>query len=220
VAFLIVPAAVAYLVLHDLLADAVTFGQMAAPPGQALVAACVAALAPGLPGYAALLLSTYACYARRDARSPLRAALLRAAVAAAGMGMAMQVSPGAGALLALGLAISAADIAGGTRLAARLRRVLPAASELPLVRPLLRTLAASVLMAVPAYLVGVQLPRLVPGGLNAHLPMVAATVTGAAVYFVLQWWWGSPELALIRAGLRPGAAPPGAPASQETKAPW
>jgi len=220
VGFLILPAAVAYLVLRDPLAGAVTFGQMAAPTGRALVAACVAALAAGLLGYSALLLSTYACYARRDARSPLRAALLRAAIAAAGMGMALQVSPGPGALLALGLAISAGDIAGGARLVAHVRRALPAASEQRLARPLLRTLAASVLMAGPAYLVGVQLPRLVPGELDAHLPMVAAAATGAAVYFLLQWWWGSPELALIRAGLRPGGPSPGAPTSRATKAPW
>jgi putative peptidoglycan lipid II flippase len=220
VAFLIVPAAVAYLVLHDLLAGGVTFGQMATPSGRSLVAACVAALALGLLGYSALLLGTYASYARRDARSPLRAALIRAGVGAAGMGIALQVAPGAGALLALGLAISAADIAGGAWLAAHLRRALPAAGEQRLARPLLRTLVASVLMAGPAYLVGVQLPHLLPGRLDAHLSMVAAAATGAAVYFLLQWWWDSPELALIRSGLRPGGSPPGTPARRAARTPW
>jgi hypothetical protein len=101
-------------------------------------------------------------------------------------------------------------------LAARLRRALPAASDRGLVRPLLRTLTASALMAVPAYLVGVQLPALLPGPVDAHLPMVAAAAVGAVVYFLLQRWWGSPELALIRAGLRPD----GAPANRAAKRPW
>lgn len=216
VAFLTVPAAMAFLVLRDPLARAVTFGQMAAPPGQALVAISVAALTPGLVGYAALLLGTHACYARHDARSPFHAALLRAAVAAVGMIVAFQVPAGPAALLALGLTFSAADIAGGGRLVARLRRVLPVGGE-RLGGPLLRTFSAATLMSVPAYLVAEHLPALLPGPLNAQLSMVAAACTGAAVYFLLQWWWRSAELTLIRSGLRPGSVlPPGAAATRPT----
>jgi putative peptidoglycan lipid II flippase len=213
VAFLTVPAAVAYLILRDPLARAVTFGQMAAPPGRALVAVSIAALTPGLIGYAALLLGTHACYARRDARSPFHAALLRAAVAAAGMVVAFQVPAGPAALLALGLTFSAADIAGGARLVARLRRVLPVGGE-RLGGPLARTLTAATLMSAPAYLVADRLPALLPGSFSAQVSMVAATAVGAAVYFLLQWWWRSPELTLIRSGLVPGGSrPPGAPAT-------
>ncbi len=214
VAFLIVPVAVAYAILREPLARAVTFGQMAAAPGQALVAVSVAALAPGVLGYASLLLGTHACYARHDARSPLVAAVQRATVVAVGMLVAFQLPAGTVALLALGLTISVADTAGGACLALRLRRVLPVGGE-RLGRPLFRTLGAAALMAVPAYLVAESLHASLPGPLTAQVSMVASAACGAAVYVLLQWWWRSRELALIRLSVRPApVAPPDVPTSR------
>ncbi|GAA0808007.1 murein biosynthesis integral membrane protein MurJ [Spirilliplanes yamanashiensis] len=204
VALLIVPAAAAYAVLHDPLARAVTFGQMAAPSAQGLVAVSIAALAPGVVGLGALLLGIQGCYARHDARSPLLAAILRATVVAGGMLLAFHLDAGTVALLALGLTISAADIAGGAWLAARLSRALPG-GDAPLGRPLLRTAGAAALMAVPAYAVGEGLYAVLPGPLTGQLAMVAAAGTGAAVYLLLQRWWRSPELALLGQSLRPAA---------------
>jgi putative peptidoglycan lipid II flippase len=95
-----------------------------------------------------------------------------------------------------------ADLAGGTLLAVRLHRALPAGGE-RLVRPLLRTLAAATLMAVPALLLAQRLPAVLPGRWAAQLAMLAAAVVGIGCYLLLQRWWRAPELALLRA-LRPG----------------
>jgi putative peptidoglycan lipid II flippase len=201
VAFLIVPAAVAYLTLSEPIARAVTFGQMATAQGQSLIALSLAALGPGVLGYAALLLGTHACYARQDVRTPFSAAVLRAGVAAVGMTLAFLVPAGGIALLALGLTISTADLVGGSRLVLRLRRVLPMGGGVRLGRPLLHTLGASVLMAVPAYLIAHRLPDLVSGRSSAQVAVVTAAVAGAVVFVLVQWWWRSPELALLGHGL-------------------
>jgi putative peptidoglycan lipid II flippase len=201
VAFIAAPAAVAYAVLSDPIARAVTFGQMATPQGQQLLAVSLAALAPGVFGYAALLLGTSACYARQDARTPFAAALLRAGVAAVGMTLAFMLPVGAGVLLALGLTIAVADFAGGSWLAVHLRRALPSGGE-GLLRPVARSLAAAALMVLPAYLVASELPRLLPDGTAARLGVPAAVLVGAVTFLALQRWWRSPELALFVRGMR------------------
>jgi putative peptidoglycan lipid II flippase len=199
VAFVAVPAGVAFVALAGPIASAVTFGRMATGQGRFLVALSLASLGPAVIGSAALLLATYACYARDDAGAPLRAVLLRAAVAVAGMCAAFLVPGGAAALFTIGLTISVAELVGGSWLAARLRRDLPRGGE-RLVGPLLRTAGASLLMAGPAYLVADQLPALVP--VSGHLMIVVTAVAGAAVFLALQAWWRSPELALLAAGVR------------------
>jgi putative peptidoglycan lipid II flippase len=201
VVFLAAPAAVAYAVLSGPIAGAVTFGQMATPQGQRLLAVSVAALAPGVLGYAALLLGTPACYARQDARTPFTAVLLRAGVAAAGMTVAFVLPAGGAVLLALGLTISVADLAGGSRLALHLRRVLPHEGA-GLGWPVARGLAASALMALPAYVVAHELPRLLPGETGVRLAVPAAAVVGMVTFLALQRWWRSPELALLVRAMR------------------
>jgi putative peptidoglycan lipid II flippase len=199
VAFVAVPAGVAFMVLAGPIAQAVTFGEMATGAGPLLVALSLVSLGPAVIGSAALLLGTYACYARDDARAPLRAVLIRAVVAAIGIGVAFLVPGGAAALFTVGLTISVAELAGGSWLAAHLRRELPRGGA-PLLRPLLRTAAASVLMAVPAYLLAGALHALLPGG--GHLVIVAAVLVGAAVFLFVQVLWRAPELGLLAAGVR------------------
>jgi putative peptidoglycan lipid II flippase len=202
VALVAAPAALALATLAEPIARAVTFGQMATPRGQHLLAMTLYALGPGVVGYAALLLGTYASYARHDVRTPFQAMAARTGVAAVGMAVAFAVPAGAPALFALGLTISVADLAGGALLAVRLHRALPDGGE-RLVRPLLRTLAAATLMAVPALLLAHRLPAVLPGRWAAQLAMLAAAVVGIGCYLLLQRWWRAPELALLRA-LRPG----------------
>nr|WP_240942600.1 lipid II flippase MurJ [Planosporangium thailandense] len=199
-AFLAVPAAVAFVVLAMPIAAAVTFGHMATAQGHVLLAVSIAALGPGIVGGAALVLGTYACYARDDAITPFRAVLLRAGVAAAGMGLAFAVPVGGGTLFVLGLTIAVAEVVGGGWLAVKLRRRLPSGGT-PLLRPLLRTVTASMLMAGPAYLVAVELPALLPAA-SGRIPTVVALVAGAGVFLVVHALWRSPELALLTAGLR------------------
>jgi putative peptidoglycan lipid II flippase len=210
VAFLTVPAAVAFAVLAQPIARAVTFGQMATARGQTLIAPSLASLSPAVVGSAAMVLATYACYARHDANAPLRAVGVQVVVAAAGMTVAFLVPAGATALLTLGLTISLAELTGGWRLAVRLRRELPVRG-VSLLRPLLRSGAAALLMAGPAYLVAGQLPALVATRWNGQIAMLAAAIVGAAVYIGAQRLWRSPELALLRTAVR--ARPHGAAAA-------
>jgi putative peptidoglycan lipid II flippase len=201
VAFVAVPAGVAFTVLAGPIAGAVSFGQMASAQGQSLVSLSLASLGPGVIGAAALLLGTYACYARHDAGAPFQAVLVRAAVAVAGMGLAFVMPTGGWALFTIGLSISAAELVGGAWLAVRLRHALPR-SGASLVRPLVRTGAAAALMAVPAYLLAQRLPALLPARGGAPLAILVTAVTGAVVFVLVQAWWRAPELALLAAGLR------------------
>jgi putative peptidoglycan lipid II flippase len=201
VAFLAVPAGLALVVLAEPIAGAVTFGQMATPQGQALIAVSLASLGPAVLGYAAMLLGTYACYARNDAHTPFWAVLIRTGVVVAGLSLAFGVPAGAAALLALGLTVSAGNLAGGCWLAARLRRALPAQGA-GMLRPFLRTAAAAMLMVVPAYLVARYLPELLPTRWSPQIVMLATAATAATVFLVVQRLWRSPELALLRDGLR------------------
>jgi putative peptidoglycan lipid II flippase len=200
VAFLAIPAGVAFMVLAMPIAAAVSFGRMATGQGHLLLALSIASLGPGIIGGAALMLGTCACYARNDATSPFRAVLIRAGVGAVGMGLAFTVPASAGALFILGLTISVAELVAGFWLAVRLRRQLPS-GRTPLLRPLLRSVAASVLMAGPAYLVAGQIPALLPFG-SGRIAIVVAAATGTAVFVLVHALWRSPELALLTAGLR------------------
>jgi putative peptidoglycan lipid II flippase len=200
VALLVVPPAVAFVVLAQPIAESVTFGQMANPHGQALVAGSLLALGPGVVGFAALLFGTYVCYARRDARTPFRTMAVRTAVASIGMALAFVVPAGGWILIVLGLTVSAADLIGGFLLAERLRRVLPSGTE-SLRHPLLRTLGAAMAMAVPAALLGHYLPELLSTPWDAQLAVLAAISVGGTTYLLAQRWWGSPELALLSSSL-------------------
>ena len=127
--------------------------------------------------------------------------LVRTVLAAGGMALAFAVPAGGAALFALGMGISVAELAGGAWLGARLRRGLPGGGA-SMLRPLLRAAAASALMVVPAYLVATRLPAYLPVPGRGQVAIVAATVTGAAVFLVAQRLWRSPELTLFAGGLR------------------
>ena len=199
--FLTVPAGLAFVALPGPIAAAVTFGQMSNGSGRSLVALSLSALGLGVVGHAALVLGTYGCYARDDTAAPFHAVLVRTVLAAGGMALAFAVPAGGAALFALGMGISVAELAGGAWLGARLRRGLPGGGA-SMLRPLLRAAAASALMVVPAYLVATRLPAYLPVPGRGQVAIVAATVTGAAVFLVAQRLWRSPELTLFAGGLR------------------
>jgi putative peptidoglycan lipid II flippase len=193
IGLLSVPAAMAYAVLAWPLALAVSFGDMASAAGVALIAAALAALAPGVVGDACMLLSTNAAYAREDARSPLHAMLVRTLVTLAGFAVAFSVPAGPAALVALGLGVSLADTAGALHLAWRVRAGLPDGNE-PLAPAAARALGGALLMAVPAWLLATRLP--------VRLGVPAAAVAGIAIYAAAQRLWRSPELATLLGGFR------------------
>jgi putative peptidoglycan lipid II flippase len=212
--FLIVPAAIAYLVLARPLAEAISFGRMASASGITLVAASLAALSLSVLGDSGFLLATYSSYARHDARSPFQSMALRTVLTLSGLLFAFLAVNGTAVLVALGLVMSAADLAAAWYLAGRVRRNLPTTGE-RLTPALRRALGGAALMAGPAYLIAAHLPSWLGGRWTDQLGMLAAVLAGLAIFIGVQRLWRSPELAMLLGGfrqllyLRPASRMPG-----------
>jgi putative peptidoglycan lipid II flippase len=207
--FVAAPAAVAYVALARPLAGAIALGEMATGAGVVLIAAAISTLGPGVLGESGFFLATHGSYARHDARSPLQAMLLRTGMVAVGLLVASLLTDGVAVLVALGLFTSAADLAAACYLGSRLRGGLPGtgARSTP---SLLRSLAASLLMAGPAFLVATHLPGHLGQRWGAQVGMLAAVLTGGVIYLAVQRLWWSPELRALAGGfrrLRPDAEP-------------
>jgi putative peptidoglycan lipid II flippase len=195
---LIVPAAVGCAVLAEPIARAASFGEMATEPAILLVALSLLALAPGILGEAAFVVSTQASYARDDANAPFRSMLVRSGVSLAGMLVAFLYFEGAAMLVTLGLAISTGNLASAVDLGRRVSRGIPT----PILRGLRgsvgRATLGSVLMAGPAYATALVVGRAVSGPLGDVLGVVAAAVVGLVIYAAAQGVCRSPELASLR----------------------
>ncbi|MEA2685905.1 MAG: putative peptidoglycan lipid flippase [Actinomycetota bacterium] len=196
--FLIIPAAAAYVVLAHPLARGVAYGEMRSAAGVALVAASLAGLGAGMVGEAGSVIGTHAAYARGDPWAPLSAMVVRTIVSAVGMTGALLVARGPAVVLVLGLAVSLGNAVGALYLARDLRSQLPAGE--PLTPALLRTVDASVLMIVPAYLAARLFPVAYRGPLSHVLSLVAAGVIGVGTFLFVQRAWHSPELDALRQG--------------------
>jgi putative peptidoglycan lipid II flippase len=198
--FVVAPAAVAFVALCGPLAGAVAFGEMATSEGVRLITASLAVVAPGMVGEAAFLLAVGAAYARRDAESPLRAAMLQALVYVPGMVAAVVLAEGVWVLVVLGLSVTAAQLVSGRWLFHRVMHGLPEGT-VSASRALLRSLAAASIMAIPAGLVAWGWQVDVDSGAGQVVRMTVAVVVGAAVFLGLQWWWRAPEPRQLLAGL-------------------
>ncbi|HSH60323.1 MAG TPA: lipid II flippase MurJ [Acidimicrobiales bacterium] len=189
---LVVPAAMAYAVLAVPLARAASFGQMSTPAGVALVAASLAALAPGVLGEAGFVLATQASYARDDARAPFRSMVIRTAIALSGAVIAFLFARGLVLLVALGAAISVSNLVSAWHLGHPLLE--DGADDSQRLRPaLVRASVGSILMVIPAYVVATQLAG-GSGGWRESLALVAAGLTGGSVFMLIQRLLRSPEL--------------------------
>jgi putative peptidoglycan lipid II flippase len=204
--FLTIPAAVAYLILAVPLARIAAFGEMATAAGVTLLALSLAALAPGVVGESRFLVELQGSYACHDARSPVRSMALCASLALAGTVAALALPAGAGVLLVLGLAYSAGSLAGGAHLARRVHRMLPPSSE-RVTPAILRALAASALMAGPAYLAAAAAAGWVQGRLGTVVQLAVAGGVGAGLYLAVQRLWRSPELGSLIGAMRARAGP-------------
>jgi putative peptidoglycan lipid II flippase len=171
---------------------------MATEPAILLVALSLLALAPGILGEAAFVVSTQASYARDDANAPFRSMIMRSGVSLAGMVVAFLYFEGAAMLVALGLAISTGNLASAVDLGRRVSRGIPT----PILRGLRgsvgRATLGSVLMAGPAYATALVVGRAVDGALGDVLGVVAAAVVGLGIYAAAQAFCRSPELASFR----------------------
>lgn len=199
--FLVVPAAVAYVIFAQPLAESLSFGRMASPSGIALIAASLAAMGLSVLGDSSFIVATHSSYAKRDAVSPFRSMLVRTALTLIGMLLTFLFTNGTGVLVALGLTITTADLAGAWYLASRVKAGLPATGA-RLAPALLRAVAASALMAGPAYLLAIHVPDWLGGWGNDQLGMLAAAVTGLTIFVGVQRLWRSPELDTLLGGFR------------------
>ncbi|MFC5952186.1 murein biosynthesis integral membrane protein MurJ [Pseudonocardia lutea] len=197
--FVAAPAAAVLAVLCEPLALTVSYGRMVADGGDALVAAALLALAPGVVAETAFLVTIYASYARSDTRSPLVSTTLKTATCLALLAVAMTVH-GAAVVAVVGLAVSAAAIAGATHRVSSLLSGLPGGRE-RLVPSALRTLASAVVMAGPLW-VGAHL---LSGATDHRLVLAGTAVTclvGGAAYLGVQCALRAPEAAWLLAALR------------------
>lgn len=209
--FLVVPAAIGYVVLAVPLSNIVAAGQMSSEAGVAMVAGSLSALALGLVGETLFVVSTQAAYARGDAQTPLLSMVLQSVVCAALMVPAFFVD-GQRIVAVLGGAFAAASMVGGIHLSYRVRRGLaPATYRL---RPsLVRTVIASAAMAAVAWsAAGATMGAL--GGASGWVAGTAAgTAAGILVYLGAHRWLGSAELSWLLDGARHrGPVPESSPA--------
>jgi putative peptidoglycan lipid II flippase len=204
--FLVVPAALGYLVLAVPLANVVAAGQMSSAVGVAMVAGSLSALALGLVGETLFVISTQAAYARGDARTPLRSMMLQGVVCAA-LAVPAGFVGGQALVTMLGGAFAVASMVGGVHLSYRVRRGLAPATN-RLWPSVVRTAFASLAMAAVAMSVAsVSMATL--GGTSGWLTASAAgTLAGAAVYLKVHRSFGSAELTWLLDGARGDRAVP------------
>jgi peptidoglycan biosynthesis protein MviN/MurJ (putative lipid II flippase) len=206
--FLVLPAAVAYAVLATPLAGAIAFGRFGAPGGVHLVAASLAGLAPGIAGETLFMVTTYACYARKDTTTPLRGMVIQTIVCAAGIAVALSLHVHGPVLLtALGLGMSVGSIIAALYLAYQLRRALPPGGEHALL-PFLVTIACSAAMVVPARETASMVATHWDTAVGHAAAMLAAAAVGAGIYFGLQGSLRAPQLEWVAGALLPGRRRP------------
>lgn len=194
--FLAVPAAAGYLAIAGPIAHAVAVGGFGTDAGTALIATALGTLAVGIGGETAFLVATYACYAREDTRTPMRAMLLQLGVCLAGASLAPAMD-GPAVLAVLGLSMSAGALISAGYLIVTLLRGIGGGTE-PLGRPVLRILGVAVLMALPAHLVA----GFVADRAGAVAGVAAAALLGAAIYVGVQAALRAPEMTWVTDAVR------------------
>jgi putative peptidoglycan lipid II flippase len=199
--FFAVPAAVAYAVLGQPIAGMMGFGAFGAAGGRELIAAALRGLAPAIIGEALFLVTSYACYARKETGYPLRGMVIQATVCASGIVAAAVSLRGTALLTGLGLAFSVGSGVAAVYLVHHLMKGLPRGGE-PAMSPLLRSVACSLVMAGPALATADGVAKLLPGSAGRVAAMLTATLVGAGIYFVAQAALRAPQMDWLAGGLR------------------
>jgi putative peptidoglycan lipid II flippase len=197
--FATIPAATGYLVLAEPLAQAISVGRMNSGHGAQLIAASLAVGAAGIVGQTVFMIATYACYARKDTRSPLRSMALQAGVCLSLLGAALGVH-GTAILAVVGAAYSLSSIASAVHLHVRLRRRL-AAGIVPLAPSLLRICLGAAVMAGPVWLLSRLVGAAGYGRAGSLLGLSAAIVVGVGVFVATQAVAKAPELTWLIGGV-------------------
>jgi putative peptidoglycan lipid II flippase len=197
--FIAIPAAVGYLGLAIPIARAVSFGRMDTPNGVMLVAGALAALSLAVVGQTTFMIATYACYARKDTRSPLVSMLLQALTCLGLAGIALTVD-GTAVLVVLGVAYSTSIALAGLHLSMRLARDLGPA-QARLAASLAKVSAGAAIMVGPAWLTATALDEWIGPPLGSRVALLAAAFVGVLVYVGVQVALRTPELAWLSSGL-------------------
>jgi putative peptidoglycan lipid II flippase len=197
--FLAIPAAAAYAALSLPLARAVAFGRMDTGTGVTLMAGALAALALAVVGQTAFLIATYACYARKDTRSPLRSMVVQAVTCGALECVALRLH-GTAVLVALGLAYAVSIAVAGLHLSLQLRRDLGGSGRRA-GASVVRTAVGAAVMVGPAWLVATHVTGVIGQPLGSRLAVLAAALTGVVIFVAVQALLRTPELAWLNSGV-------------------
>lgn len=199
VASLAVPATCSLVALAGPLSWAVTFGAMATPRGERLVAVALAAVSVGLVAEAAFILFTATSYGQGRPSVPFHGMIVRAGVTVLGMLLTIGLVDGTGVLMGLGLSKAAGDICAAAYLAHRVLSTLPAGAGLlgPVVG---RGLLVGATMGAAGLAVALSVRASVAGAAGDVLAASAAAVTASLCFVVLHRVLRSPELMPVLSG--------------------
>lgn len=200
--FVTVPAAAAYLVLAGPLARAIAFGRMGSA-GVTLIAAALVPLSLAVLGQTAFMIATYASYARKDTRSPLRSTVLETVLCLGVASLSLLVH-GTAVMSVLGLAVAVPAGVAACHLVTQVRRRLdrrgPATGSARVAPSLARFAVGAAVMAGPAWLTATAVQGWVGGPLGPRAGIVAAALAGVAVYGAVQVLWRTPEVSWLAGG--------------------
>lgn len=209
--FVSIPISFLFFCIPGTLARAVSVGEMATVAGISLISATIWSMGAGVVGEAIFVVSTSACYARRDALSPFRATIIRAVVSFAGMALAMVLMRGTAVLWTLGLSLSAANLSAAAYLHWCQMRSLPKLPN-PTGCQLFGDVAASAAAIAPTMFIVGWLEHVIQGSYRSAVAAVTALAVSGFLYLIIQWARGSSELTHLVAGLR--GVGPGRPTSR------
>lgn len=191
--FFAVPAAAAYLVLSGAIAGGIGFGAFGAANGRGLISAALGGLAPAIVGETLFLVTTYACYARKDTRNPLRGMIIQAIVCTAGIAAVVHLH-GTALLTGLGLSFSAGSLAAAWYLVRKLRQELPRGGEQGLRVSIEQTAISSAIMILPAWAAAEFLASHLTGAPGRLATMLLVSLGGAGIYFAAQAVLGNQQV--------------------------
>jgi hypothetical protein len=199
--FFAVPAATAYAILSRPIAGSIGFGAFGAADGRDLIAAALRGLAPAIVAETLFLVTTFACYARKDTTHPLRGMGIQAAVTAVGIAVVAVNVRGPALLTALGLVFSAGSAVAAWYLVRTLRRELPRGEEWTL-RPFGQTLLCSAVMVIPVWAAADFLTGRLTSAPGRAAAVLLVSVAGAGVYFAAQATLRAPQMEWLTEALR------------------
>jgi putative peptidoglycan lipid II flippase len=197
--FVTIPAVTGYLVLAGPLARAISVGRMDSGSGAGMIAASLAAGAAGIVGQTVFMIATYACYARKDTRSPLRSMALQAALCLGLISTAVRVH-GTAVLVVVGAAYSLSSLVSAVHLHVRLRRHL-SKGTVRLAPSVLRVCLGATVMAAPVWLLSWLMDTGGYGRVGSLLGLAAAIVVGVGVFLATEAAVKAPELRWLIGGV-------------------